>query len=92
MKMWGLTMEDYHRDNTVEVCEENWLAVQFMQALGFGSWNMGMGGPTGLRYETFREVRLALGIKMSQWPQLFEDIRIMERAALQELHKDSEDG
>ncbi len=92
MKFFGLTTEDYHKENSVEVCPDNWLAVRFMDALGFGNWNMGMGGPTGIRYESFREVRAALGVKKSQWPELFDQIRIMESAALQELHKEKDDG
>lgn len=88
MEFFGLKPEDYAAENTVEVWPDNVQAVLFFKALGAGSWNMGPNGPTGLRYEAFRETRLALGIRAADWPELFQDIRVMEGAALQEIHDD----
>ena len=89
MKFWGLTPEDYPEYNyVVEVWPENWPSVLFFEALGMGNWNMGPNGPTGLRYEAFREVRLAQGITDEVWPEMFRSIRILEQAALDEIHKE----
>lgn len=88
MRMWGLTMRDYEQENIVEVFPDCWKAVRFFIALGNGSWNMGPNGPVGLRPESFREVRLLQGVKAAEWPALHEDIRVMERAALDEIHKE----
>lgn len=88
MRMWGLTMADYESDNTVFVYPDCWPAAQFFVALGNGSWNMGPNGPAGLRNEAFREVRLALRVKAADWPKLFADLRVIEQAALDEIHKD----
>lgn len=89
MEFFGLRLEDYPEYVTsVDVWPENWPAVVFFEALGFGSWNVGFGGPIGLRYEAFREVRMALGTLDSEWPELFRAIRILESAALEEMHKE----
>lgn len=89
MEFFGLRPEDYPENMiTVEVWPENWPAVVFFEALGFGSWNMGQGGPVGLRYEVFKEVRIALDISDKEWPELFRSIRILESAALEEMHKE----
>jgi hypothetical protein len=91
MEFFGLTTEDYPEfRRNADVWPENWSAVTFFDALGFGSWNMGMNGPTGLRYETFREVRLARGISDQEWPEIFEQLRILEAAALEEMMKDTD--
>lgn len=89
MEFFGLRPEDYPELNrSVDVWPENWSAVLFFEALGLGSWNIGPGGPIGLRYETFREVRMAQDIPDREWPELFRSIRILESAALDEMHKE----
>jgi hypothetical protein len=91
MQFFGLTPKDYPELNkVVDVWPENWPAVLFFEALGFGNWNMGPAGPVGLRYESFREVKLARGIREDEWPELFESIRILEAAALDEIHGDTD--
>lgn len=92
MEFFGLRPEDYPEKykSSVDVWPENWLAVVFFEALGIGSWNMGPGGPVGLRYETFKEVRMAQGIADNEWPELFKSVRILESAALSEMHRDPE--
>lgn len=88
MQFFGLTADDYAAENTVDVWPDNWPAVLFFEALGNGSWNMGPNGPTGMRYEAFREVRIARGVRAADWPALFQDLRVLEQAALEEIHKE----
>jgi hypothetical protein len=89
MEFFGLTEDDYPEfTRSCDVWPENWRAVRFFEALGFGSWCMGPNGPTGLRYETFKEVRLALGVSETEWPEIFDSVRVLESAALDEMHKD----
>lgn len=89
MEFFGLTPEDYPEYKTsVDVWPENWRAVVFFESLGLGSWNMGPGGPIGLKPESFKEIRLALEVADDEWPELFKQIRIMEQAALDEIHKE----
>ena len=68
-----------------EVWPDNLPAVNFFIALGAGSWSIGPGGPVGLRPEAFREVRLAQGIRACDWPDIFEDLRVLEDAALETM-------
>jgi Phage related hypothetical protein (DUF1799) len=88
MSFLGLTPQDYDAENTVEVWPDNWRAVLFAIELGNGSWNMGPGGPVGFRPETFREARMALRVTAAEWPALLSDVRVIENAALDEIHKD----
>jgi len=88
MEFLGLTAEDYAAENTVLVWPDNWPAVQFVIALGNGSWNMGPSGPVGFRPEAFREIRLARRVRSADWPALLADIHVIESAALDEIHKE----
>jgi len=91
MDFLGLTLEDYPELSApMEVWPDNWRAVCFFEALGKGNWNMGPNGATGIRYEALREVRTALKVRSPEWPDLFEAIRVMEQAALNEIHKDDD--
>jgi len=88
MEFLGLTLEDYAEQNSCEVWPDNWPALMFFQALGYGSWNMGPNGPVGLRPESFREVRRALRVPAADWPEIHEALLIMQDAALEEIYKD----
>jgi hypothetical protein len=50
-------------------------------------WNVGAGGPVGLRYEVFPEARLRFGIKPEDWPDICDGLQVMEDAALAEMRK-----
>jgi Phage related hypothetical protein (DUF1799) len=83
LAVWGLKPEDFDTPNDVlEIWPENWLAVDFFSAVGGGAWNVGPGGPLGIRPEAFREIRLALGITPSQWRTIWPDVVVMEAEAL----------
>lgn len=56
----------------------------------FGSqWNYaGMAGlPTGLDYGKYESILRGMGIKRAAWVTIFPDIRVMEAAALEEMHR-----
>jgi len=88
MKVFGLTMDDYEDEHSVDVWPDNWRAVCFFEMLDQGNWNMGPGGPTGIRYEAFKEVRDIMKVTKKEWPEIFEAVRIMQRAALDEIYKE----
>jgi hypothetical protein len=88
MEFLGLTPEDYAEQNTCIAWPDNWPAIQFVVALGNGSWNMGPNGPVGFRPEAFREIRLAQRVRAADWPRLHVEIRAIEDGALDEIHKD----
>lgn len=75
----GLTEDDF--DAGVEIWPENLLAFQVFSALGT-QWRVGMGGATGLDYNAVPVVLRLQGVPRGEWPQLFEDVRTMEAAAL----------
>jgi len=46
----------------------------------------------GLRSEAFREIRLAVGIRGAEWPQVLADVRVMEKAALECMAQQQKQG
>lgn len=52
---------------------------------------MGMGGPTGLRYEAAYPLIERATETEEDWMDLFEDLRTLERAALKQMRDDSAD-
>lgn len=72
-------------ENVTEVWPENWGAVVLFDNLR-GEWNFGTRGPIGLRREgVLAEMRLS-GMHRSEWPGLLEQVRILERAALEVIY------
>lgn len=65
-------------------------AVDAFDALGT-QWRTGFAGFTGLDYSAVEPTLRLLGVERSEWKQLFEDIRVMEAAALAQMHEDRED-
>ena len=51
-------------------------------------WRMGPGGPVGLDYGALPGVLRMMGAKRADWHWLFEDLRVIERAALEEMNKE----
>ncbi|AWL04226.1 DUF1799 domain-containing protein [Massilia oculi] len=79
----GLAAEDYAGE-VVEIWPENLLAYDVFAALGT-QWRVGMGGATGLDYAAVPVVLRLKGVLRAEWTQLFEDLRVMESAALQTM-------
>lgn len=48
-------------------------------------WRIGPGGPTGLDYGALPEVFRMVGLRRSDWPEMFGFVRVMEEAALTEM-------
>ena len=60
---------------------ENLLPWAFFNAVS-SQWVVGMGGVVGLNYTSVEVVRRAWQIKQKDWPRLFSDVQVMERATL----------
>jgi hypothetical protein len=86
----GLTVEEASGP-PVDVWECNWPAVQVFLALDT-QWRVGMAGPTGLDYGAITTVLRLKAIPRARWPDLFEDIRTMEDAALGQMVKEMKRG
>lgn len=68
-------------EDDMELWAENLRTVEVFSALGT-QWNVGMGGLIGLRYEAVPIVLHLLKVPRAEWGELFDGLRIMERAAL----------
>lgn len=79
MEAAGLTEDDF--DMGAEIWPENLQAYELFSALRT-QWRVGMGGATGLDYNVVPAVLRLQGVPRVDWPQLFEDIRVMESTAL----------
>lgn len=71
---------------TVEVWSENYQIKQVFSAM-ISQWNVGMNGVIGLRYEALPLVLELHGIEAEQRREVFDGLRVMERAAVEEINK-----
>lgn len=79
---WGLTVEEMSGP-PVELWPNNLTAVHIF-TLTRTQWRYaGMGGAVGLIYSELPFVLEMEGIDRKDWPDLFRDLRVMERAALE---------
>ncbi len=70
-------------------CHEQALVV--FSKLGT-QWRSGMAGATGLDYSGVESALRMLRIPRTDWPGLFDDIHVMEQAALEYMHRDTKKG
>jgi len=85
MRAAGFEPEDY-ADDVVEIWPDCWESVQFFIRLST-QWRHGFGGPTGLDYSAVLSLLRAMRFPREKSTQIFDDVQIMERAALVEMHK-----
>lgn len=69
-----------------EVWPDNWQTMQVFADL-MSQWNVGMNGVIGLRYEALPLVLELHGIAAEQKREVFDGLRVMERAAITEINK-----
>lgn len=81
----GLRLEEGEPE-CFEVWPDNWLTVLVFADL-MSQWNVGMGGTIGLRYEALPMVLELHGIAAKQKREIFDGLRVMERAAVDEINK-----
>lgn len=67
-----------------EVWPENWPALELFAAVST-QWRVGMAGATGLDYAGVLAAMEFYGVKPEERRARFEDLRIMERAALEAM-------
>lgn len=74
-------------NHDIQVWPENWPVVELFGRLGT-QWNVGMSGPTGLRYEAIYPLLDRFVSDDEEWKQAFDDLQIMERAALDAMREE----
>jgi len=70
-------------DTSQSVFPENWLPLNVFLDLQT-QWRVGMKGPLGLDYQAVKAALELMQIAVKEWPDLFQDIRILEAAWLDE--------
>lgn len=51
-------------------------------------WRVGFGGPIGLVYGELPLVLRMRGVPRAKWPNLFDEVQVMEAAALEWMHRE----
>lgn len=69
----------------MQVWQENLPTVKAFIAMDT-QWRVGMSGATGLDYAALPVVLRLSELPRKSWPEVFQDIRLMERAALNEMN------
>lgn len=72
----------------LEVFEDNLPAVNLFTTL-VTQWRPGASGPTGLDYSAVLAALQMNGVPKKEWRYLFEDIRVMEDAALEQIRENA---
>ena len=76
-------MQETSPTHDFEVLEENWPAVRMFMQLQT-QWNVGMGGATGLNYQSVEFLFKIEGIENQR--EMLADLQTMEVAALQAMN------
>ena len=87
MRASGYEPEDFEGDE-LEVWPENWAAIEFFSQLGT-QWIVSAGGRTGMNYLTVYAMLDRSGLSKEEAAQMFNDLRVMEYAALEEMNKET---
>lgn len=80
-----MRLEEEEPEHT-EVWLDNWQTMQVFADL-LSQWNVGMSGVIGLRYEALPLVMEMHRIKPEDRRDIFDGLRVMERAAITEINK-----
>ena len=82
---FGLTLEEASGP-AVEIWPDNLSTVNAFIAMNT-QWRVGMAGATGLDYNVLPTVFRLNRVPRGEWQDVFEGIRTMESAALEEMSK-----
>lgn len=84
----GLTWEEVASGPPVECWTDTLQSVMVFDAFGSQWLYAGMSGvPTGLNYGNYESILRGMGISLDAWEEVFPDIRVLESAALAEMHR-----
>jgi hypothetical protein len=80
----GLTIEDFEADYTAEIWPDCQRSFDVFCAMST-QWRTGMNGATGLDYSAIPQVLRLCRVPRTEWADVFEDLRVMESAALKQM-------
>lgn len=87
LKSWGMPASHFADAYRAEVWPENWQAWRLFESLAT-QWRASAGGVTGLDYAVLTEEIRLLRLSDEEQVRLRNDIRVLEVAALNEIHTD----
>lgn len=70
----------------VDVWPEHMPACNVFIAMGT-QWRIGANGATGLDYGPLQGVMRLMGVPRKDWPAVFDDLRVIEGAAIEHIHE-----
>lgn len=73
----------------MEVWSDNWLVFRLFSDLQT-QWRVGASGPTGLDYMVLYRKLDRMGLSDDEYEEYERDIRVMEFAALAEIHRNDD--
>lgn len=85
--MYGLTVEEASGP-PCEVWPDNWPSVELFTSVST-QWRMGPAGPVGLDYAIAFRLMDRLGLSERAWDWMFDDLRVLEDAALEQMRKEA---
>lgn len=89
MSFLGLSAEDYVEESTAWVWPCNVQAVNLFVFLST-QWDVGPNGAYALNYDRMWSKMDRMGLTKEAYAALEEDMRILEDAALEQMHKNQE--
>ncbi len=90
MRAAGFEPEDYETD-PVEVWPENWQSWSLFVQVSTQWRSAGMGGYIGLDYGPLFTLMDRHGLQGHEWHHTFEDIRVIESTALEQMKAQTND-
>ena len=86
LAMIGIQREDVEDTSDVEIWPENYQTYEIFRSVS-SQWRVGPAGPTALDHNTvFKHMEL-MQLKPKKQLGIIQNIRIMEQAALDQMHK-----
>lgn len=83
MAAWGFSFGDL-LEETIELWPDAWPGFLLFEAMST-QWRVGMGGATGLDYNTLPLVARYMEVEDEHMPLAFNDIRTMEAEVLKKM-------
>ena len=74
----------------MEVWPDNHAAFNLFNTIGT-QWRVGMGGATGLDYGAIYPLLDRIAQDAAEWMDLFDDLQVLERAALKQMSENRSD-